>query len=72
MGLLSVYFEKLIPPEKKGLFRTYYNPGTSFYQFSREMQKKHPLTITNQKIASGFFPLIDIYEDTLFGAYILV
>lgn len=72
MGLLSIYLEKLIHPEKKGLFRTFYKPGTSFYQFSREMQKKHPLIITNQKIESGFFPLIDIFEDTLFGAYILV
>lgn len=72
MGLLSIYFERLIHSEKKGLFRIYYKPGISFYQFSKEMGKKYPLKITNYKIESGFFPLIDISKDTRFGAYIIV
>lgn len=72
MGLLSIYLEKLIHPEKRGLYKTYYKPGTSFYHFSEEMKNKNPLKITNSKIESGFFPLIDMDEDTRFGAYLLV
>jgi hypothetical protein len=36
------------------------------------MAIQYPLRITNNKIESGFFPLIDASENTLFGAYILV
>lgn len=72
MGLLSVQLEKFISPEKKGIFRTWFKPGRTFYDFSKEMQKKHPLHIENQKIVSGFYPVSPAKEDTLFGAYLLV
>ncbi len=72
MGLLSIRLEKLIHSEKKGIFRTYYNPGTSFYNFTKEMKTKHPLKLKDHKIESGFFPLTESTEDKLFGAYLLV
>ncbi|MBN1987178.1 MAG: hypothetical protein JW761_12790 [Prolixibacteraceae bacterium] len=72
MGLLSLQLEKFIYPGKKGVFRTYYQPGIPFYSFQKEMAKKHPLQIASGKIESGFFPLIDIAADTQFGAYILI
>ena len=70
MGLLSLPLEKLIYQNKQGVYRTYYQPGTSFYTFKNEMEKKYPLKISNNKIESGFFALTDAAEDTLFGAYI--
>jgi hypothetical protein len=72
MGLLSLYLEKLIVHHKKGLFSTYFKPGTSFYQFKKEMEAKHPLVIHNNKIESGFWSLTEAKKDTAFGAYILV
>lgn len=72
MGLLSIRLEKLIHSEKKGIFRTYYKPGTSFYNFAEEMKMKHPLKLKDHKIESGFFPLTESTEEKLFGAYLLV
>ncbi len=72
MGLLSIRLEKLIHSEKKGVYKTYYNPETTFFQFAEEMKKKHPLKIVDHKIESGFFSLIDSTEETLFGAYLLI
>lgn len=72
MGLLSLYLEKLIHPDKKGIYRIYYKPSITFLQFKKEMEKKYPLKISNNKIESGFFSLTEAFNDTLFGAYILV
>ncbi len=72
MGLLSLYLEKLIHSDKKGIYRIFYKPGITFNQFKNDMEKKYPLKISNNKIESGFFSLTEAFEDTLFGAYILV
>jgi hypothetical protein len=72
MGLLSLRLEKLIHADKKGIYRIYYKPGTTFLQFKKKMEKKHPLKISNHKIESGFFSLTEALNNTLFGAYILV
>lgn len=72
MGLLSLYLEKMIVPEKKGVYRMFYQQGTTFNEFSEEMRKKYPLVISDQKIESGFFALTEDLKDTLFGSYLLV
>ena len=72
MGLLSLHLERIIHPEKKGVFRTYYKPGFSFKQFKIEMEQKHPLRISDKKIHSGFFALTPSNPKTQFGAYIIV
>ena len=72
MGLLSIHLEKLIHPDKKGIYRIFYKPGTTFLQFKKDMEKRYPLKISNSKIESGFFSLTEVLDDTLFGAYILV
>jgi len=72
MGLLCLTLEKFIVPHKKGIFRTWFQPGTSFRTFTQEMEKKHPLIIANKKIVSGFYALTEAKEDTQFGAYLLV
>ena len=72
MGLLALRLEKIIHQNKRGIYRTYLQPGTSFYTFKNEMEKKYPLKVFKNKIESGFFALMEAKEDTLFGAYILV
>ncbi len=72
MGLLSLYLEKLISDNKKGIFRTWYQPGSSFFSFKNEMENKHPLVLIDGKVESGFFALTEARKDTLFGAYFLV
>jgi hypothetical protein len=72
MGLLSVLLEKHIYKNKKGTFKTYYNPQNDFKSFCQQMSKEYPLTIIDKKIASGFFPVTDAKKNALFGAYILV
>lgn len=72
MGLLSLYFEKLLLPGEKGIFRTFYQPGKTFFIFKNEMEKKYPLKLSKNKIKSGFISLIDTDPNTHFGAYILV
>ena len=72
MGLLSLRLEKIIKQNKKGVYRIYYQPGTSFYTFKKEMEIQYPLRISENKIESGFFAVTDADKDSLFGAYILV
>ena len=72
MGLLSLYVEKFIVPHKKAAYHTWFQPGTTFYNFKKEMEQKYPLVLRNNKIESGFFTLSDVREDTQFGAYLLV
>jgi hypothetical protein len=72
MGLLSLYLEKLILPEKTGVFKTFFKPGKSFFEFKKEMENSNPLKLKNSKIKSGFFPVTPGFKDSLFGAYMLV
>ncbi len=72
MGLLSLHLEKLIVPEKKGLYKTYYHPSKSYFIFKQEMEKQFPLELSGNLIKSGFISLVEAKPDTLFGAYILV
>ncbi len=72
MGMLSIQLEKLLYKHKKGMFKTFYQPGNSFSEFAKEMTKQHPLVIKGDKIESGFFPLTETGNNSLFGAYIQV
>ncbi len=72
MGLLSLHLEKLIVPQKKGLYKTYYHPSKSYFIFKQEMEKQFPLELSGNLIKSGFISLVEAKPDTLFGAYILV
>jgi hypothetical protein len=72
MGTLSLQLEKLVHPDKKAIFRTFYQPGNTYFSFKNEMKKKHLLKLTGNQIKSGFVSLTDAVPDTLFGAYILV
>ena len=72
MGLLSLQLENLIQPGIKGMYRTYYNPQKSFFEFVHKMKIEYPLIISNQKIEKGFFPLTDFDVNTMFGAYMIV
>lgn len=72
MGWLSLYLEKIIHQEKKGQFRTFYHPGMSFLDFTKEMGKKYPAEFADKRLFSGFFPITEAGENTFFGAYLMV
>jgi hypothetical protein len=72
MGLLSLHLEKLISPNKKGTFKTFYQSGKSFLEFQERMQEEHPLAISENQIQSGFFPLTPATQSSRFGAYLLI
>jgi hypothetical protein len=54
------------------MFKIFYQPGLSFFQFKSEMEKKYPLLISGNQIKSGFFALSESTKNTSFGAYLLV
>jgi hypothetical protein len=72
MGLLALRLEKIIRQNKKGFFGTFYQPGTTFLTFKKEMENKYPLKVSDRKIVSGFLALTEAGETTLFGAYLLI
>ncbi len=72
MGLLALQLEKRIAATRTGCYRMWHQSGQTFCAFSAEMQKTHPLVLSNGKIESGFFPLTDAHHDSIFGAYLLV
>jgi len=72
MGLLCLTLEKFIVPNKKGIYRTWFQPGTPFIKFKKEMEQNHPLVLEDKKIESGFFALTEAKNNTQFGAYLLV
>lgn len=72
MGQLSIHLEKLIAPGKTGIFKIFYDPKTTFYNFKQEMEARYPVKIHKNKIEYGFFPLTPARERTKFGAYISV
>jgi hypothetical protein len=71
MGLLSLQLEKLLVNNRKAVFRTFYDPGKSLKTFVAEMEEKHPLRISGNQLDAGFFPLTEVSDDRLFGAYLL-
>jgi len=72
MGLLAFRLERIIHSNKKGAFRIFYHPSTTFLSFKNEMRKKYPLKISEGKIISGFFPLTEANEKSMFGTYVLI
>lgn len=73
MGLLSLHLEGLLANRKQGVYRMFHQPGTTFRQFSEQMQKRFPAVFNSEsKLESGFFPLTEDSEEALFGAYLFV
>ncbi len=72
MGQLALIVEKHISPDKKGMFKLFYQPGKSFLEFSIEMGKMYPVEINDSQVNRGFFPVTPPLPEAAFGAYILV
>jgi hypothetical protein len=70
MGLLSLKLEKLVHENSKGTFNIWYHGRKPFKNFSEEMSKLYPLKIADNYIFSGFLPVTDPDENSLFGAYL--
>ena len=71
MGLLSIQVEKLLASRMRGIFKIYFQPGTSFQDFQDEMHLNFPPVFSNKKLQRGFFPLTPANDNTYFGAYLL-
>jgi hypothetical protein len=72
MGHVALNLEQYLHKEAKAIFRTYYDNQKSFSIFARENIHNQPLKLSDGKIASGFIPLTEISEDSIFGAYLSV
>jgi hypothetical protein len=72
MGHVTLNLEQYLHKEVKAIFRTYYNNQKSFSIFARENIQNQPLKLSDGKIASGFIPLTEISEGSIFGAYLSV
>lgn len=72
MGMISLRLEKWLGADKKGVYKTFYQPGTSFATFKKMMGQKHPVKISDGKFQSGFLALTPSNESAQFGAYLLV
>jgi hypothetical protein len=72
MGMISLQFEKWLGTGIKGIFKTFYQPGTSFSEFKKMMEQKHPLKLSDNKFQSGFLALTPSTDSTQFGAYLLI
>jgi len=71
MGLLSLRLAKLLAPQSRGVFKTFYQPGHTFLSFKKAMEKNYPPRLAGKKMHTGFFALTEATHDTLFGAYLL-
>ena len=72
MGLLSIQLEKILAPGIKGIYRTWFEPGHSYYDFKKMMEQKHPVILENHRLKAGFVSLTDPSPDSQFGAYIFI
>ncbi|NQU88469.1 MAG: hypothetical protein HQ541_22205 [Mariniphaga sp.] len=72
MGLLSLFLQNHILQNKKGIFKIFYNPGKSFKVFTDEMLLKHPPKFKGNKLFSGYFPLTDSFNSSIYGAYLFI
>jgi len=72
MGILCHFLEKHLDSEGKGIFKTYYNPKTTFDEFHQEMCSKYPLQMNNGKLLHGYLPLVSPFQNKSFGAYLIL
>jgi hypothetical protein len=72
MGMIALAIEQWLGPGKKGVYKMFYHPGTSFAAFKVTMEKTLPLKLINGSYNQGFLALTPANESTQFGAYLLV
>ena len=53
-----------------GEFRLTHGKNGDFFEFCREMTKKEPLILDDERIVAGFLPLTPVLPDCSFGAYL--
>ena len=70
--VLALELEKMVVGGTQAVFRTFFEPGRTFHQFRKEMEKQHPLKVSDRGMESGFLALTDSNESSLFGAYLMI
>ncbi len=74
MGVVShTFYERYVQPDVEGMFTVdYFKRSGDALSFRREMEREHPLTVKDNKIASGYLPLTPVTEDTRYAAYVVI
>lgn len=73
MGIFSrIFYDRYVHEGREGVYHVdYFKKEGEAYQLHLEMQRKYPLHLFNDKIDSGYIPLIPINEQTHFSAWAL-
>ena len=73
MGVVStILANRFLSPHSRATFSIeYYPKSEELHNFHSQMNKEHPLIITNKKIESGFMPLTPTGKSNNYVAYIL-
>ena len=74
MGVVSHSFhERYVQPGAEGMFMVdYFKRPDSALSFQRKMEREYPLTVKDNKVASGYLPLTPVTAETRYTAYIVV
>ena len=72
MGTLALILDRYLAAETKGAFKMIFKPKSTFDEFHKEMEKKHPFEMKDGKWYKGYLPLVSPYQNKNFGAYILL
>ena len=72
MGAIALNLRTHLAKQSTGEFRMMHGKEGHFAQFCDEMTKQEPLIVENNKIISGFLPVVPPFHEISFGAYITV
>jgi len=70
MGILTMFLERRIHPESNGKFELFFNSANKYHDFVFEQSQLNPPKLKEEKIYSGFSPLVEPNMQNKFGAYI--
>lgn len=72
MGILSIYIEKKIHPDATGKFELFYGSPGEYWNFAKLQSHLRPPEFQDEKLCSGFLPLVEPDISKKFGAYIFL
>jgi len=70
MGILTMFLERRIHPDSIGKFELFYGPANGYCDFVDKQSLLNPPKFKQEKIFSGFLPLVEPNPKNKFGAYI--
>ncbi len=72
MGLINMALKPYFAEAAQGFWKIeQFDPG-GWFEFYHEQMKKHPATIENDRLKSGFFPLVSPHKERIYAAWGIV